>query len=248
MRRTIGAAMIGGALLLSAASAQAATVVIQNADFSAGRAQAEGEVTAGHAGGNPTGWGASGGSSTGHWNPTAADFVHEAAHGGVGWTTGLGITNNSNPGMLAQTIAGHTIQANTRYTLTLDVGRWLGGNSGGQPWGFEIGLLGGLLDGTGVIFAQLNEAAAGGEFTPGMFRTVSMVFETGASDAFIGKQLSILLSGRNPGAAFDNVTLDASPLQTSAVPEPATWAMMITGFGLVGGAMRGSRRRAAVTA
>lgn len=25
---------------------------------------------------------------------------------------------------------------------------------------------------------------------------------------------------------------------TSAVPEPATWAMMITGFGLVGGAMR----------
>ncbi|MDP3855373.1 MAG: FxDxF family PEP-CTERM protein [Phenylobacterium sp.] len=27
-------------------------------------------------------------------------------------------------------------------------------------------------------------------------------------------------------------------LDTSAVPEPATWAMMITGFGLVGGAMR----------
>lgn len=28
-----------------------------------------------------------------------------------------------------------------------------------------------------------------------------------------------------------------------AVPEPATWAMMILGFGLVGGAMRGARRR-----
>jgi len=25
---------------------------------------------------------------------------------------------------------------------------------------------------------------------------------------------------------------------TGAVPEPATWAMMIAGFGLVGGAMR----------
>ncbi|MBB5687190.1 PEPxxWA-CTERM sorting domain-containing protein [Sphingobium boeckii] len=36
------------------------------------------------------------------------------------------------------------------------------------------------------------------------------------------------------GQYFDNVTLD----QVAAVPEPATWAMMITGFGFVGGAMR----------
>ncbi len=33
-----------------------------------------------------------------------------------------------------------------------------------------------------------------------------------------------------------------------AVPEPATWAMMITGFGLVGGAMRRRRTGAAVIA
>ena len=35
---------------------------------------------------------------------------------------------------------------------------------------------------------------------------------------------------------IDNVTY--SPGQTSAVPEPATWAMLIGGFGLIGGAMR----------
>jgi hypothetical protein len=35
-------------------------------------------------------------------------------------------------------------------------------------------------------------------------------------------------------------------LYSEAVPEPATWAMLITGFGLVGSAMR--RRRTAVTA
>lgn len=34
-------------------------------------------------------------------------------------------------------------------------------------------------------------------------------------------------------------------LSAGAIPEPATWAMMIGGFGLVGGAMR--RRKAAVT-
>ena len=39
---------------------------------------------------------------------------------------------------------------------------------------------------------------------------------------------------------FDNIA-------TSAVPEPATWAMMIMGFGLAGSAMRQSRRKSAMT-
>ncbi len=43
----------------------------------------------------------------------------------------------------------------------------------------------------------------------------------------------------NIGNLIDNVAL------RSAVPEPATWAMMILGFGLVGGAMR--RRRSALS-
>ncbi|MFA5989549.1 MAG: PEPxxWA-CTERM sorting domain-containing protein [Sphingomonas sp.] len=37
----------------------------------------------------------------------------------------------------------------------------------------------------------------------------------------------------------------ANTFSLSAVPEPATWAMMIGGFGLVGGAMRNRRRAAA---
>ena len=40
------------------------------------------------------------------------------------------------------------------------------------------------------------------------------------------------------GPALDNVSIDA-------VPEPATWAMMIGGFALVGGALRSARRRPA---
>jgi choice-of-anchor C domain-containing protein len=40
------------------------------------------------------------------------------------------------------------------------------------------------------------------------------------------------------GPALDNVSI-------AAVPEPATWAMMIGGFGLVGGALRAARRRPA---
>ena len=40
--------------------------------------------------------------------------------------------------------------------------------------------------------------------------------------------------GDNVGPILDNVSVGIS----SAVPEPATWAMMIAGFGLVGSAMR----------
>lgn len=51
------------------------------------------------------------------------------------------------------------------------------------------------------------------------------------------------------GPGSDHVFLDnfttggAGPI--SAVPEPATWAMMIAGFGLAGAAIRGRRRREA---
>lgn len=43
------------------------------------------------------------------------------------------------------------------------------------------------------------------------------------------------------GGYLDTISL-------SAVPEPATWAMMIVGFGMVGGAMRRRRTQTAVTA
>jgi choice-of-anchor C domain-containing protein len=42
------------------------------------------------------------------------------------------------------------------------------------------------------------------------------------------------------GPALDNVSI------SSAVPEPATWAMMIMGFGGVGGMVRASRRKQAL--
>ncbi|MBO9711552.1 MAG: PEP-CTERM sorting domain-containing protein [Sphingomonas sp.] len=44
------------------------------------------------------------------------------------------------------------------------------------------------------------------------------------------------------GWSLDITTLSA------AVPEPATWAMMILGFGMVGGALRSTRRRPALAA
>lgn len=45
--------------------------------------------------------------------------------------------------------------------------------------------------------------------------------------------------GDNPTTLTANYTTTA----TAAVPEPSTWAMMILGFGLVGGALRTGKRR-----
>jgi hypothetical protein len=42
--------------------------------------------------------------------------------------------------------------------------------------------------------------------------------------------------------ALDNIAFDVRPTGAAAVPEPATWAMMILGFGGVGGVMRRQRR------
>ncbi len=47
------------------------------------------------------------------------------------------------------------------------------------------------------------------------------------------------------GVLFDNLSFDSAV--TAAVPEPGTWAMMLLGFGFVGGAMRSAKRRQKVT-
>lgn len=53
-------------------------------------------------------------------------------------------------------------------------------------------------------------------------------------------------SGYQSGLAFDGLTIDDEPIDpTPPVPEPATWAMMIGGFALVGSTMR--RRKLRVT-
>ena len=50
-----------------------------------------------------------------------------------------------------------------------------------------------------------------------------------------------VLNSSNEYLAFDNIVYNSA----AAVPEPATWLMMILGFGLVGGAMRYRQRHPA---
>nr|WP_310523278.1 PEPxxWA-CTERM sorting domain-containing protein [Polymorphobacter sp.] len=97
------------------------------------------------------------------------------------------------------------------------------------------GYLGGLL-----VFTQSFAPAT----TAPLFVTFDDDFiDTAVFRSFGGTQ-NPAFAGIGDGANFalDNLTLVSGP----AVPEPASWVMMIAGFGLVGGAMR--RRSVAVAA
>ena len=92
-----------------------------------------------------------------------------------------------------------------------------------------------------------------GSATVGFYRADGWLIQTitlsGLGSAFYGFQRvggindirGISIFNSDPaGVAFDNLKFDVRSVG-GAVPEPATWAMMVIGFGTVGGALR--RRR-----
>jgi len=97
-----------------------------------------------------------------------------------------------------------------------------------------------LLDANGNTFfswngnnALMSSDANGNWFSSADNRTVLLT----SDQSIFGVRFSFA------GTAFeiDNLVFDATVGQ-SAVPEPATWAMMVGGFGLIGFAMRANRR------
>ena len=49
------------------------------------------------------------------------------------------------------------------------------------------------------------------------------------------------------GLAFDALAVNGTAVPVAGVPEPATWLMMLVGFGLIGGAMRKRRNTMNIT-
>ncbi len=110
-------------------------------------------------------------------------------------------------------------------------------NGGAGPGGYSASGPGATLQ---TVFNVLDTGAGGtGNSSNGAFNNYNLS-EIGLTlgSQFTGQTLvsaSILSNGYEP--LLLGVTA-VSPAQAGAVPEPATWAMMIAGFGAVGFAMR----------
>lgn len=100
------------------------------------------------------------------------------------------------------------------------------------------------LNGTGDLLATINLATTpNGAGDPDCFGTNFCPY-TAIGVTFSGIAHSVDFGGSANQVAFADITVGSS-VAGGAVPEPASWALMLTGFGLVGGTMR-ARRRATV--
>ncbi len=120
------------------------------------------------------------------------------------------------------------------YQVTLDsfnIGAWL--NREGAPSEYTI------FDGLGATLFSSGSISVG---QPGNLSNFYIVGLTSANG------IGLKWGPESYNVGVDNVSFSASrivPIDPGGVPEPATWAMMLAGFGLIGAAMR-RRQKVAV--
>jgi hypothetical protein len=129
------------------------------------------------------------------------------------------------PAGLQQTLLA-TLQASTRYTLTVQVGNIAPDGTPGSSIlngfpGYRIEFLAG-----NTLLAQDNNTLAPGE---GIFALSTIQFTTGATHVALGQSLTIRLLNLNLNHPLSGVEVNFDDVQFSAtaVPEPATSALAL---------------------
>jgi PEP-CTERM motif len=160
-----------------------------------------------------------------------------AAHGAVGLGTPYAtITDNFGFGGATGLVSFEQLAANRRYGQEFEILNTRNTQSGWVSHSWDI-ISPDITQFTGVY------ALSGASQMLGISNNLSAYASTGASFAYGStSSLSFILPSNVTFTSASGVFLSALPPIKSAVPEPATWGMMIIGFGLVGSAMR--RRQA----
>lgn len=244
MRMRIGIRLAVAALAVFATGAQAAVIAISNAGF---EAEVHGPNTFTFVA--PTGWGAYntdlvGGETVGTLNPETTTYFAPGQWGGSNVAIAF-IQSGGTSGVefgIRQTL-GETLQANTVYTLTVDVGNIASGSSdlGGGPIFFDLDGFPGyrveLLAGDTLLNADLNGLHSGGNAIPeGEFRTSQVVYNsTSADPLLIGQPLVIGLVNLNVPDPIDlgadrEVDFDNVTLQAALIPEASTALLLAIGL------------------
>ena len=217
----------GCAAVLGLAAPAAAANLLTNGSFEAGPASNNGTYYRGPLA--PEGWARLGGFE-------APDILDDAyGQGGAGFLMLLNPQdgerfldmNGASPtGSLQQEVGG--LVAGDLLTLTWWAGKWAQNSSGVLGAGIYDAA---TNDELGVLFTTFD-------YTPG---ATSSAWTLDTLTAYVpaSAQVRVQFGGNSGSVArgapgLDNVSLTAK----AAVPEPATWALMIAGFGLAGAALR----------
>jgi hypothetical protein len=156
------------------------------------------------------------------------------------------------PAGLQQTLTSSLV-GNTRYTLSVQIGNIASGTSlpgssdGGGVFynlngfpGYRIDLLAG-----GVVIASDNNSL-GALIPEGEWRQSTLMFDSPLGHPLIGQSLGIRLVNLHQAgtAAVPNIEVDFDDVRLTAVaiPEPATWALMLV-TGIFAGPVYWWRRR-----
>jgi len=142
-------------------------------------------------------------------------------------TTGAGqmmiVNGSTTPGDRVWFENGISVLANTTYFFST----WIASANPGSPAQLNFSINGGAIG----TFNAIS--------TTGVWQQFYAQWDSGANTT-----ANIALVNQNTAAGGNDFTLDDIQLDTlrpgpnGAVPEPATWAMMIMGFGLAGAALR----------
>jgi hypothetical protein len=140
-------------------------------------------------------------------------------------------------------------------TFGYDGEQWRAGNSPNDSLSFQYSLDASEVDNgswttiasltfTPLVFSQ-NGATLNGNLAANRVSLTGSVagLSIGAGQTFAFRWLNTDSTGSDHGLAADNFSIAATlvPVAPGGVPEPSTWALLILGFGAVGGALR--RRR-----
>jgi hypothetical protein len=217
-----GAAL--AALTLAASGAQAATNLVVNGDFEAGNTGFTSGYTYLHGDGHPPAVYDVG------TNPNA---IHEAWTAFGDHTTGAGnmmIINGAEvAGVPVWEESSIAVQSHTTYFFST----WIASTYPQSPAMLDFSINGVKL---GATFTAST--------TTGVWQQFFASWDSGAATT-----ADISLVNQNLAFSGNDFALDDISLSTAApgVPEPATWALMLMGFGAAGAALR-NRRRLAVAA